>query len=204
VVILGEMNPAIHHPAWYKLESIIDETEYRACLSNPVIVNQQIAQFTSHGFSVMCLQDRWQASCNADDASRILSLTKETFKKLYHTPVSAYGVNHHFHIEINRQVGPVLAAIVRKTGMPFPPNEDADASISYAAKVDGYEFKTIISTSARGPEFLHFHNNAHFTIPQLKNEHFDLGPLIDEAFLRNEDRSRMMLSKLVDAIKGFK
>lgn len=116
----------------------------------------------------------------------------------------AYGVNHYFHVETAKQVASVLAALVRQTGLPFPPNEEAEASITYTAKADDCNFKTTISASARGPEFLHIQNNTHFVIPQLKNEHFDLGPLIDEAFRRNEDRSQMMLSKFVDAIQGFK
>lgn len=93
--------------------------------------------------------------------------------------------------------------IVRQTGLPFPPNEPGTAAITYTAEVSGCTFKTVISASPRGPYFLHLQNNVHFDIPPRDIEHFDLGPLLEEAFRRNEDRSRPMLSSLVNAIQGL-
>jgi hypothetical protein len=198
------MNPAIHHPAWYHAMSIITQPEFEESLRKPVIVSSQVAQFASDSFSLFCLPDRWQASCDATDGARIVALAKATFDKLYHTPVSAYGVNHDFHVETTKQISPSLATIIRKTGLPFPPNEVGTAAITYTAEVSGCTFKTAISASPRGPYFLHIQNNAHFVISQEAIEHFDLGPLLDEAFRRNEDRSQLMLSSLVDAIQGLK
>lgn len=203
VVIVGSMNPAIHHPAWYHSVSIITQPEFDASLRKQVLVNQQIAQFAIDGFSVLCLPDRWQISCDATDTSRIIEVAKATFDKLYHTPVSAYGVNHDFHVETTVQIRPTLAAVIRKTGLPFPSNEVATATITYTAEGSGCTFKTTIAPSPRGPNFLHIQNNAHFTI-QATSQNFDLGPLLDEAVRINEDRSQLMLSSLVDAIQGQK
>jgi hypothetical protein len=203
VVIVGAMNPAIHHPAWYHSVSIITQEEFDASLLKPVLVNQQIAQFAIDGFSVLCFPDRWQASCDAEDGSRIIEVTKATFEKLYHTPISAYGVNHDFHVETTKQIHSTLGAIVRKTGLPFPPDEVATATLTYTVEASGNTFKTTIAPSPRGPNFLHIQNNAHFII-QESNPQFDLGPLLDEAIRKNEDRSQLMLSSLVDAIQGQK
>src|SRR5713101_5350541 len=140
------MNPAIHHPAWYHAMSIISESEFKESLRKPVVASPPIAQFESDGFSVVCLPDRWQVSCDAADGGHILALAKATFDKLYHTPISAYGVNHDFHAETAKQISSTLAAIVRKTGLPFPPNEVGTAAITYTAEVSGCTFKTVVSS----------------------------------------------------------
>ena len=203
VVILGVMNPAIHHPAWYHATSIITQSELDESLQKPVVATPQVAQFATNGFSVVCLPDRWQVSCDTADGTRIVALAKATFNKLEHTPVNAYGVNHDFHAETTKQVPSTLATVVRQTGLPFPPNEVATAAITYTAKVSGCTFKAVIAASPRGPNFLHVQNNAEFIIPQDETKHFDLGPLLDEAFRRNEDRSQSMLSSFVNAIQGL-
>jgi hypothetical protein len=198
------MNPAIHHPAWYLATSIITQSAFEESLRKPVVVMPQVAQFASDGFSVVCLPNRWQVSCDTADGAHIIAVAKATFDKLYHTPVTAYGVNHDFHVETVKQIPSTLATIVRKTGLPFPPNEVGTAAITYTAEVSGATFKTVVSESPRGPNFLHIQNNAHFLIPQDTIQPFDLGPLLDEAFRRNEDRSQSMLSSLVNAIQGLK
>ena len=198
------MNPAIHHPAWYLATSIITQSEFEESLRNPVVVSTPAAQFATDGFSVVCLPDRWQISCSTADGRHILALAKATFDKLYHTPITAYGVNHDFHAETTKQIPSTLATLVRQTGLPFPPNEVASAAITYTAEASDCTFKTVISASPRGPHFLQIQNNAHFVIPQDAIRHFDLGPLLDDAFRKNEDRSQSMLSNFVNAIQGLK
>jgi len=198
------MNPAIHHPAWYHAMSIITQSEFEESLRKPVVVTSQVAQFVSEGFSLVCLPDRWQVSFDAADGERVVAFAKATFDKLYHTPVSAYGVNHDFHVETDKQIPSTLATIVRKTGLPFPLNEVGTAAITYKAEVGDCTFTTVISASPRGPNFLQIQNNAHFIVPQEATGVFDLGPLLDEAFRKNEDRSQLMFSGLVTAIRGLK
>lgn len=196
------MNPAIHHPGWYLAMSLITQPEFDKSISNLGIVNSQVAQFENDGFSVLCLPERWQVSCNTADGSRILALAKDTFAKLSHTPVNAYGVNHDFHTETTKLIPSILMAIVRKTGLPFPSDEEGTAAITYTAEVGDATFKTVISASPRGPYFLQLQNNTHFTQESIGQ--FDLGPLLDEAFRRNENRSQLMLGNFVKAIQEEK
>ena len=119
VVVVGAMNPVIHHPAWYHAMSIITQSELEESLRKPVVVIPQFAQFASDSFSIVCLPDRWQVSCDTADGERIVALAKATFEKLYHTPVTAYGVNHNFHAETTKQILSTLMTIVRQTDLPF-------------------------------------------------------------------------------------
>jgi hypothetical protein len=205
VVVLGAMNPAIHHPAWYHIMAIITEPEYKKSLSGQIIANPTAAQFVSEGFSILCLPDRWQVLSEATDATRIVEIAKVTFKTLDHTPVSAYGINHHFHVETTKQIPSTLMTIVRQTGLPFPPDEVGTAAITYIAESKGCTFTTVISASSKGPNFLHVQNNAHFSLPSEETiKKFDLGPLLEKAFEENEARAQLMLSNLVSVIQGLK
>src|SRR5262245_34493563 len=105
------MNPAIHHPAWYLATSIIDKPEFEESLRNLVVVTPQFAQFVSKGFSVFCLPDRWQISCETAEGTRIVVIATATFDRLGDTPVSAYGVNHDFHVETDKEIPSILATI---------------------------------------------------------------------------------------------
>lgn len=198
------MNPAIHHPAWYNLVSILSQSEFEESLRKPIIATPQMAQYVSMGFSVLCLPDRWQATCEAKDGSRIIELAKATFDKLYHTPVTAYGVNHGFHVETTKQISSTLATLVRQTALPFPTDEEGTGTITYTARAKDCSFQTVVAASPRGANFLHIQNNAHFPLSSGEVTQVDLGPLIEGAYQRNEDRSRLMLSRLVTAIEELK
>ena len=203
VVVLGAMNPAIHHPAWYQAMSIITEAEFEESLRNQVIVTPQLTQFKTENLVLDCTLERWQVSSEAEEINRIMTLAKTTFEKLYHTPVGAYGINHDFHIETKREIAPILMSIIGKTDLPFPPHEEGTAAIIYTAERDDCKFRTVISISPRGQNFLYIQNNVHFDISSEKKEHFDLGPLLDRAFQINEERSQLMRSSLTNAIEGF-
>lgn len=206
VVVLGAMNPAIHHPAWYHIMSIITEPEYKKSLSHPVVVSPPVAQFVSDGFSIVCLPDRWQVLSDTPDATRIVALAKKTFDILDHTPVTAYGINHDFHVETAKQISPTLMTIVRQTDLPFPLNEVGTAAITYIAEVKNCTFQTVVSVSPRGPNFLYVQNNVHFPILPSEDaiKKFDLGPLLEDAFQGHEERVQLMVSNLVKAIQELK
>ncbi|MCB1767111.1 MAG: hypothetical protein KDJ22_13805 [Candidatus Competibacteraceae bacterium] len=202
VVVLGVMNPAIHHPAWYQAMSIITEAEFEESLRNQVIVTPQLTQFKTENLVLDCTLERWQVSSEAEEVNRIMTLAKTTFEKLYHTPIKAYGVNHNFHIETKREIAPTLMSIIRKTDLPFPPHEEGTATITYIAEGDDCKFRTVISISPRGQNFLHIQNNVHFDVSSEEKGHFDLGPLLDRAFQINEKRSQRMRLSITNAIEG--
>lgn len=203
VVVLGAMNPVIHHPAWYHLVSIITESELTESLENQVIVTPELTEFKTKYFSLLCAKDRWQISSEVEDADHIISIAKTTFEKLYHTPIGAYGINHDFHIETKKPIGSTLMSIIRKTGLPFPPDEEGTAGITYIAEGSNCKFKAVISPSPRGQHFLYIMNNAHFDISQDQEGQFDFGPLLDRAFQINEERSQLIRSRFFDAIERF-
>src|SRR5262245_51485447 len=128
------MNPAIHHPAWYHVMSIITKSELEKSFNQPVVASPPAAQFVSDGFSIMCIPDRWQVLIELADATRIVEIAKLMFATLDHTPVNAYGINHDFHAETNKLIPLTLATIIRQTKLPFPSDEKSTAAITYVAE----------------------------------------------------------------------
>jgi hypothetical protein len=143
IVVAGNMNPAIHHPGWYKAIRAMSDDELAPALgplqSPPVqptgserqgqgvfralsgsaltVVTPALAQFTVGPISITCLEQTWTiATINADLVSRICEIACAVFESLSHTPVSAYGFNLNAHRRTTTQnVGLGLAELLDAT-----------------------------------------------------------------------------------------
>ncbi len=108
VVVVGAMNPSIHHPIWYRHVGLLDEQEEKVALEKPAIllpVPMRMASFETESFQISCQHDRWQIlTTNPACADRILSLTEKLFDVLLsHTPVTQFGYNFDFTFGLGRQ-----------------------------------------------------------------------------------------------------
>jgi len=129
IVVLGRMNPAIHHPAWYGAVDILRADEVEAAVAaREIVLVPQLAKFQSAGFGLQCTDEQWQVS--TDDAalvSRILDIACGTFARLKDTPVSAFGVNTHMRFKpdeasIREALGGFIASLpVGLVAAPSPP-----------------------------------------------------------------------------------
>jgi hypothetical protein len=102
IVIVGNMNPRIHHPAWYEAVRILSPEEARAALL--LACTPMFSQFQLPGSTILCMQERWEVQTqDAEKLERMLDIAGRTFDTLKHTPIAAFGLNFHF---------------VRPTGLP--------------------------------------------------------------------------------------
>jgi hypothetical protein len=148
IVVAGNMNPAIHHPAWYKLIKALSEEELAssgglgarrqdtaetspteqergvtvtiaAVDPNDPISTPGFARFTAGKIRIACIEQSWTiATFDQNLLVRIRDVASSVFEALGHTPVSAYGFNFAFH---------------RKTGV-------ADVGALLAQIIDATEF----------------------------------------------------------------
>src|SRR6202030_1678960 len=98
IVVIGLMNPAIHHPSWYQSMQLLDkqEVDYAGSASAlvPIVLAPQIAQFAVQEFKIVCLSNRWEIQTQRPEAvDRILKVASRVFEILDHTPVNAFGFN---------------------------------------------------------------------------------------------------------------
>ena len=95
IVVLGAMNPRIHHPTWYRLVGLISEQEEQQALESGLLVTPPVAQFQCPGFVVLCQEERWEVQTNRSELFvRLRDLTSRVFDELLnHTPLNRYGFN---------------------------------------------------------------------------------------------------------------
>jgi hypothetical protein len=99
IVIVGNFNPAIFHPAWFAAKGLIRESE----ASNAVVelIHPDLAQYRAGWLHVSVTRDRF-AAATSDPASRapLRDLVLGTFELLEHTPTASLGLNRSMHIDL--------------------------------------------------------------------------------------------------------
>jgi hypothetical protein len=188
VVVLGQMNPAIHHPAWYKFVKVLSDEEEKEALKKQFVFVPQMAQFKTGSLQFYCDLQRWQVS-TTDPAQfeRILKIAGLVFDEhLPHTPVNAMGLNFLFHrLTLLSKVGQYLGSQLAKLDFKFRQNEGCFGKLSYTCPVAGIQLRVDIEESRLGQDIVYLSFNAHIVHEPKKDrvfEQFGLGKLIAEKY----------------------
>jgi len=92
IVVAGSMNPAIHHPAWYRSVETISEDDANAAIAGTVIVHPQLAQFGTPRWIINCVPDKWSIqTLGGLDDEEIIDIACKTFERLSETPIVAFS-----------------------------------------------------------------------------------------------------------------
>jgi hypothetical protein len=210
-VVVGAMNPSIHHPAWYRLNGIFTEEEAGATDSSGMLVTSQISQFSVGSVTIVCDQARWQVQTRDETKlDRLREIAAKTFEVLFHTPVSLYGLNFAYHrVTTSPDVKSVLATLIRALplGLGSEPAEKSSAKINYQSTSMGRVLTTLVEPSVKGEEQLFVAINAEYRTPTPapgEYKPFDLTPLLNEAFHRDYPEAKRIVAKVVDALNALK
>ena len=134
IVVVGAMNPSIHHPAWYRPMDILTEEESKRSEESGMIlaVTQQISQFSSGAFTVVCEPHRWQVQTRHEtQLQRLREIADKTFEILYHTQVSAFGFNFTYHRKTSlSEVNTTLAMLIESLPIGLKPTGRRAAKIN--------------------------------------------------------------------------
>lgn len=203
VVIVGRMNPAIHHPYWYKTHQLISDEELQESLSNgqlQAVSNpaMSILQFATTSFRVLCQPDKWEIHAkNGDNLARILSLTKSVFDGLLpQTPTTAMGLN----VNATQGVGGaslVVAGAVRDCEIEFGIDDPVSANIQIVHSV-GEIRETVQITTNPNNEQVTVATNLHRATTDQQGV-FELSSILDRLCQLVEpaiSRAKNILSQL--------
>lgn len=203
IVVVGKMNPAIHHPTWYKYLGLLDEQECNSALAATIVVVSPVSQFTAPPFQVVCQPERWEIQTTQSKyMERILVTASKVFEVLTHTPVSAYGFNFHFHKEARTaNVGQALGSAVSGLPLGLVLSEDEAGEMSViSTNKDGHTTITV-AQSALGPNRVLVRFNAHYNIALALNPvHFELTPLLREHFFPDHARAEQYAQSVVSGL----
>jgi hypothetical protein len=157
IVVVGSMNPAIHHPLWYRHVELLDEQEKNEAIDGQSALllpsPTPMAQFNTLAFQINCQSNRWQIlTTNAEYSNRILSLTETLFDKILpHTPVTQLGFNFDFVFD-NEQLGTAraLGRLVCRIPLALGVDDPISGEWRVAEQRDNATMTLVIKSGADG------------------------------------------------------
>ena len=204
IVVVGQMNPAIHHPSWYQSMKLLDKQEFDSAVSGPMLLMPQISQFAAPEFSIVCLPDRWEIQTRRLEAmDRILAAASSVFEILDHTPVSAFGFNFQFHRETSVDVGHILGSVVERLPLGLKLSGDVAGQLTLMSTAKGQKTTASVAKSQLGANIVFVSLNFHYDIIPNTSKipaHFDLAPLLTEHFWPDEARSVAYVQSVVEGL----
>lgn len=185
IVVLGHMNPAIHHPKWYEWVGLIPKEEAEEALRKNPITTRLTSQFTSSKRTVTCQEGRWEVWSDGDGSGeRCLELAAKVFERLNDTPVTAVGFNIQRHLETAvANVKEALARTYKEAGIPLLEGELSSAKCSLKIEVptDKRTTRLTIEPSIRADHVVYVHSNSEYIIDE-EDGHFDLKKYLDAEY----------------------
>ena len=98
IVLLGQFNPAIFHPAWLQSKNIEHQ---ESSPDGDLLAHKDIATFTIDARTYLVRTDRFQLETRSIPWVSILDITTKIFgEHLSHTPITAIGVNRTVHFKL--------------------------------------------------------------------------------------------------------
>jgi hypothetical protein len=102
IVLRGQFNPAIFHPAWLSAQNLIRQQEADA--ANIQIIHPDATIFDVEWLQLRVTQDRFQATTVQEAYYEVLrDLVIGVFSILNHTPLSMMGINWNFHYALGSE-----------------------------------------------------------------------------------------------------
>lgn len=111
IVVLGAMNPRIHHASWYLETTLVTEAEREHAVNDKgTFCTPPLAHINFPEFNITCQEERWQIQTSKDTAlDRICSVAGGIFGSLLpHTPINLVGMN----FDERRSVPPTTFRII--------------------------------------------------------------------------------------------
>ena len=151
IVVIGNFNPAIFHPEWFKTQAILPEIELEL-ESRPgatsLVVSGEICSIHFRSLRLDVFLDRWSLGTERPDWFGDLgAVVKSIFKKLPHTPVNTVGLNVVEHIPLPEGgLGEVLTSWLPcdRFGEVVGPNP----SIGAVGRAEWNEFMSTVTMQA--------------------------------------------------------
>lgn len=218
IAVAGNMNPAIHHPAWYNANGLISSEEAETAQNrdgprdsitgnfgpDDVVCMPVYAQFTAPPFRVVCTPDSWTISTfDAAAVERICEICSKVFEILPHTPVGSFSINfsHHRSTELT-DVGQKLANLLRPVLLGVAvPRTRAAASLHYTFYTDNDQLNLTVEASVRAPSMVYVGMSF---LHQIRAQgFFELRPLLERGLEDARTRAKSTLENIVAALNSM-
>lgn len=186
VVLVGSMNPSIHHPAWYVFgKSLSAEESNDISRRGGVVIVPQFTRFETERWRIECYPDRWQISTLSSTATaEVIEIACDTFERLRETPISAFGLNYDHSGVLLAGTGPFERLMSTLKLEPYAVRQLAFGRVMDPISISGTtlrrQLNVILEVKAGAPAVLH--SNVHHDIELAQSGYFDLPPLLRTAY----------------------
>jgi hypothetical protein len=194
VVVAGNMNPAIHHPSWYRSCALLSESdEDFSVKSRTIVLLPDFAQFTTPSLHINCTLEKWSVTANPLASPKLaLEVTRGTFERLSETPITAFGLNVAVVRELPAERADAIARRFRRGpfAQPFCDIEGRFEQLTMTYTMprldlaDKWLDRTVrasVTFLVKPASSIQVTLNAHHQIGMVRPERFDLGPMLDAA-----------------------
>lgn len=181
IVVVGVMNPAIHHPYWYESREILGEDDVKAALEKAVVCTPDFSEFETDKMHITCRRDRWICLTTLNEhEEHVVAISQAVFKVLFDTPIDAWGINTDQHTKTSSEaVGNELAALISKSARALTNLEKANAQFEYSYEDGAVVHNVKVRHSLKSDQHVSVYLNTHHAVPSpKKGTHFDLSDLI--------------------------
>jgi len=203
IVILGAMNPAIHHPIWYQLNKLLGDDEVKQALTAGGLVNSpDVSQFSCSDFRITCMRDRWDIfTTKSELRARMLTIAAAVFVKLPETPIGLFAFNNDFHLQTrSADVGTLLGKKLSQLHLNLPAGISKE---SITINMDTpYPTTFRIEPSPHSPNMVFVAVNTNHPVPSSEAGYFDLTPMLTEFFEKDFAMASSRASAIAQAIDG--
>jgi hypothetical protein len=201
IVVLGAMNPSIHHPSWYQLVGLIDEDEAQyAHKSGNTVTIPQIAQLEFQDFKIICQEPRWEVqTTNVDRTERLRKIAASMFDELLkHTPVSAFGVNVNYRLKTEcSSVAKTLAKVITETDIGLS-NENLLSAEVVLRNGDSLRQNSVSIRPTKSARSVSIAFNFNYPIRGEGIEFFRLNELIEKHFASDISEATARCERVVE------
>lgn len=205
------MNPAIHHPTWYKHIGVLSEEEAGRALKGQFMVARHQAQFGIENIQVFCDFERWQLHVEgklSESVERAKNITSKVFDiSLKHTTVNSVGLNflHHFPVDGVINLGERLARLLTPA-IGLPHFEGMGGTVALFTQVPEGHFSVKVEPSVIDESLLFVGFHLECTLPPASPAgslmEIRIDELIDRTVPRLLPRMSSELLSICAAVKG--
>ncbi|GAC1451078.1 MAG: hypothetical protein NVSMB9_35950 [Isosphaeraceae bacterium] len=205
VVVIGHMNPMIHHASWYHHFDLLTEEETKEAVQSPnTYAIPPMSQIQIEALRIVCQQDKWEIQTTvAPNLERIRRIAERVFDHLLpHTPVSRYGFNfNHCRSTNGRDVGGFLASRLTGSSLGLDPANATSGEITLRRSFEDHVVMIVVKPGTG--DTVAVANNFEYPLEGLARTDFALFHLADK-FQATFGRDRMEAEHQVEAVvKAF-
>lgn len=104
LILVGDFNPAMFHPEWFKRNDIISpeeiDFEHDSTLKNSIIVTPQLTIFKTSQLNIKIDQNRFEVVADKEPFISVIDFIIKTFENLGSFIIKAFGFNYSAHYKV--------------------------------------------------------------------------------------------------------